>query len=118
MYRCGASTSSVCLVAVTTRLRKKCMDCGTRGNWPKTLLVNTCPKCTEIRLHHDSIRRGFHDKCTGAGIGMCHPTESPMCPTCAEYFASDTHEFFRCCVSLVRWQIRFPARPNEAQCRC
>lgn len=80
-------------MATPKRLRKKCPDCGTRGNWPKTLHVDTCPDCTSLRLKHDAIRKAFYDRCTGADK-MCHPTRPPMCSSCEEYFASPTHAFF------------------------
>lgn len=81
-----------------TRLRKKCSDCGKRGNWSKVIIGDPCPECTAVRLRHDAIRRGFFEKCTAGTPGqMCHPTRPPMCPSCAEYFASETHRFFLAC---------------------
>jgi hypothetical protein len=92
----AAAPSGVRSRVTTTRLRKKCPDCGKRGNWPKQLVEDPCEDCTRIRLHHDAIRADFYKRCTNvkAGADMCHPTRPPMCPSCVEYFASDTHAFF------------------------
>lgn len=81
---------------VATRLRKKCIDCGQRGNWPKTLIVDTCPECTRTRLHHDGIRRRYFDQCANRADDKlrCHPSRPPMCSSCEEYYASETHAFF------------------------
>jgi hypothetical protein len=79
------------------RLRKKCSDCGKRGNWPKATVDDPCPECMAVRRGHEAIRQGFIERCTGGGNvprGTCHPTRPPVCPSCTEYFASETCRFF------------------------
>lgn len=72
--------------------RKKCPDCGKRGNWPKQLSpIDPCPECTAKRLHQDAIRKKFYDRCPNHL--RCEPRES--CPVCVEYFSSPTHAFFK-----------------------
>jgi hypothetical protein len=67
---------------------KTCPDCGRRGTWPKTIALDTCEKCTGIRLRHDAIRRSFYDRCPARGA--C----DPFCAACTEYRATDTYQFF------------------------
>jgi hypothetical protein len=78
---------------VAERLRKKCGDCGTRGNWPKTLIIDTCPECTSLRLKHDVIRKQYYDQCikTGSAKGC---SGADKCESCTKYFASASHTFF------------------------
>lgn len=82
-----------------TRLRKKCGDCGTRGNWPKKIILDTCPECTSERLKHDAIRKQFYDRCVkregpGNRLGVCQPGKGSQCEACKEYFSSATHKFW------------------------
>jgi hypothetical protein len=81
-----------------TRLRKKCEDCGKRGNWPKRIILDTCPECTSERLKHDAIRQQAYRNCVKRDdpprMGVCQPGEGPQCEACKEYFSSDTHKFW------------------------
>lgn len=76
------------------RLRKRCRDCGKRGNWPKKLVWDTCEDCTALRLRHDAIRATFFERCELNVGRMCDPQAVQICSSCAEYFASETHMFF------------------------
>jgi hypothetical protein len=78
------------------RPRKTCPDCGVRGNWPKKIVINTCPDCTNTRLKHDGIRKQFYDACERVQDGkhICRPSSPTKCPSCTKYYASDTHKFW------------------------
>lgn len=84
------------MAAPKTRLRKKCPDCGTRGNWPKKILNDCCPECTSKRKHHAEIQRQFHERCERVQDGkhVCSASSKDKCASCVEYYRSDTRRFW------------------------
>ena len=71
--------------------RKKCPDCGKRGNWPKTIVGDSCEECSAIKKRRHALAKEAYDRCSkraGGGMGACHPSTPPMCASCTEYFAN------------------------------